>query len=80
MKKLKRFLYRKPNGDESRRVVWVLNAPSEDYLCLDLTQFTEDEQEVMIKELEEIQFEFEATIADMGLSSCFRKFKEERIL
>jgi hypothetical protein len=76
----KRFTYSKPGGEESERVLWVLDHPTDSFFGLDLTQFDVEEQTYLITELERITESFNQEVTELGLETCFRRFKEERIL
>lgn len=79
MATLKEFLYEKNRHDISKRIVWILNAPSDKYFGLDLTQFPMNEREYYISELERIDDMLKQEIENLGLKSCYRFFLADKI-
>ena len=77
---LKKFRYRKPNGEESNRTVFVLSKPSDMYFGIDLSEFDEDEKSFYESELRKLYNGVEAAIEDMGLNNNYRNFKQSRII
>lgn len=79
MSGVKKFIYHKPNGEISNRVLWVLGKPSDCFYGIDLSQFEPQEQEYYLEELERISEMFKEEISELGLDSCYRQFKQNRI-
>jgi len=88
---IKEFCYKKADGTESDREVIVLSSPRDSYMALDISQFEEDEKDYYVAEYAKIEAEFSqrleelfkernAKIKELGLGSCFRQFKKDRIL
>lgn len=75
---IKRFTYNK-NGELSERVVYVLKKPSDLLFGIDLSQFSPEEQKYYEKELDRLHAAFLEEIKEIGLNSCYRNFKSERI-
>jgi hypothetical protein len=79
MQKIKCFNYTKPDGETSPRLLWVLGEPSDSYFGLDLSQFPKEEREYYIQELQRVSDMMKVEISELGLDSCYRRFKEDRI-
>lgn len=76
----KTFKYRKPNGDESHRDVFVISSPSESYLTIDLSEFDDDEKEEYLDELENAKQYLADIINELGLKTNYRNFRNDRIV
>ena len=76
---LNSFMYRKPNGDESNRVGYVITPATDMNLTIDLSEFPKEERQELIAALKTIHNEFLDSISEMGLKHNFRYFKEERV-
>lgn len=76
---MKRFTYTKANGDTSERVVYPIQMPSDSLFGLDLTEFTEEEQDHYAAQLELLYADVRDAIIDMGLNHQYRRFKEAGI-
>jgi len=78
-----RFTYTKSDDDVSERVAFVLSTPSDMYLTIDLSEFTEQEQIMYADALTEIHKEYTEGIREelkqLGLSGNYRNFKAYRI-
>ena len=76
----KQFKYRKPNGDESFRDVFIISPPSESYFTIDLSEFTELEREEYTEALEEGMLYLKDIIRECGLANNYRNFRRDRIV
>ena len=79
MNKVKEFTYTKANGDTSTRYVYTLNPVSDMLFGLDLTEFSGDERDAYVAQLELLEEDIRDAIIDMGLHSQYRNFKGEGI-
>lgn len=77
---IKDFIYKKPDGDVSRRIVYILNSPSDSYFGIDLSEFDEHEQNNYRLMLESLTDSMNQEIEKMGLAHNYRRFKEDRII
>ena len=79
MRKFK-FNYVDSKGKTTRdRVAVVIAPPSDCYMCIDVTEYEPEDREYYLKEIEEAHAVFLQNIADIGLSSNWRRFKESGI-
>lgn len=72
---LKTFNYTKADGNKSTRTVYQMNIVDGDkLLCVDLSEFSQDEQGDYNIILEKIHNDYIQAIKDVGLGSTFRTF------
>lgn len=71
---MKQIIYK----DKLRDVV-VLAKPSENYLMLDLTEYTGEEKDYYEEGYNIIHQEYLAQLKELGVYSNYRNFKEEKI-
>lgn len=77
---LKTFKYTKANGDESLRLVYPMNIVGDDkLLCVDLTEFDNEETQEYEDILDHIHNEYIEAIKQVGLGSTFRTFFLEKM-
>ena len=76
---MKGFTYTKPNGEVSERKLYVINFPSDSYFGIDLSEFSEEEQDYYNKALTELHKGVEDEIEKLGLAHNYRRFKEDRM-
>lgn len=77
---LKRFQYKKADGSISERTVYQLNLVDNDkLLCVDLSEFSIQEQIDYSALMDEIHKNYIDAIKEVGLGSTFRTFKLEGI-
>lgn len=74
---LYQITYKKENGEVSERPVYVLQVPTDLYLCMDLTDL--DLEQVKLQ-LEAATTSFNEKLKEHGLYERFRNFKTDRIL
>lgn len=80
-KELVKFTYVKKDGSApTNRTVFPITMPSDKVFGIDLSEFNEEEQELYRAALEVAHKEFLKEIEEMGLSSCYRYFKEDGII
>lgn len=77
--KVMKFNYTDAKDKHTTRIAYILHAPSDKFLALDLTEFDKEEQDQYIAELEELDEAFKEAIKEIGLSKQFRYFKPERL-
>ena len=74
------FNYVDGKGKTTRdRVAIVIAPPSDSYMCIDLTEYSEEDREYYMCEVEEAHDVFLQNVADIGLKSNWRRFKESGI-
>lgn len=77
------FIYTKANGSVSERDVFVISTPSDSYFTVDLSEFNEDEQAAYTRALvqlyEDLKYQTAEAVQELGLSSCYRRFKANNI-
>ena len=73
------FIYTKPNGDESERLGIVLNAPSDNYLMLDLSDLDAEEIEQVRDLSVEYLRERNELLKKYGLTAYVKSFKKDRM-
>lgn len=78
-KKVLEFDYVDAKGKESHRVVYTINAPTDKYFGVDLTEFDEEERIYYIQALEDIYTVQLEEIKQLGLNNNYRFFKEEGV-
>ena len=76
---LKTFGYTKANGDKSVRTAYILNKASDLSLCVDLTEFDEDERQFYNGVIDDIRLRFSNELKKAGLSGNLRTFKEKNM-
>lgn len=76
---LNNFIYKKENGEVSERTVYVVREPTDLYLTLDLSKFSEDTREFLYSELRRLNEYYNDAIKELGLYGNWRTFKRERI-
>lgn len=83
--KIKRMTYTKANGDVSHRTVAVIAEPKDNYLCLDISDFTDEEVKMFEHYLSAIEVYREETynefedITGKKISDLWRSFKPEGV-
>ena len=75
----KRFNYTKENGDKSNRLVFTLMGDTERVFCVDLSEFSNEEQDDYLNILEQLHKNYMSAIKEVGLGSTFRTFLTERM-
>ena len=75
----KRFKYTKENGDKSNRLVFTLMGDTERVFCVDLSEFSNEEQDDYLNILEQLHKNYMSAIKEVGLGSTFRTFLTERM-
>ena len=75
-----KFTYQKEDGSRSDRNLYVLEKPSDCFFGIDLSEFSEQEQEQYQKMLGQLTDSVKTEIENMGLGTCYRQFKKDRIL
>ena len=71
---MKKIIYK----DKERDVV-IIHKPSSNYLMLDLSEYSEEEQEYYERKFNDIHQEYLDAIQEVGLSSNYRYFNENKI-
>lgn len=73
------FTYTKANGSISERDAFVISVPSDSYFTVDLSEFDADERDAYERALVELYADMHDEVTDaireLGLSSCYRRFK-----
>jgi hypothetical protein len=64
---------------DKERDVYTIAKPSDCYFMLDLTEYTEEEKDFYLSEYKRLHKEFLQAVKDVGLSSNYRNFKEDKI-
>jgi len=77
--KIEEFIYTKDNGEESYRKVVVLRRPQKNYLCLDITELSEEEIDGIMSGIEEAEEHRDKIWEEINVASLWRSFKEEGI-
>lgn len=77
---IKDFLYKKADGEVSKRLIFVLNSPSDSYFGIDLSEFDQQDQNNYRLMLESMMDSVKEEIEKMGLEHNYRRFKEDRII
>lgn len=77
------FTYTKPNGDMSEREVFIISSPTDLYFGIDISEYSEADREVYRTQIMFIHNEYmnamKAELEELGVSSNYRNFKQERI-
>lgn len=71
--------YTKADKTTSTRYIIELKPASDTVLALDVSEFSEEEQQVYLAEVTNAQEVFKETIRNIGLGSQYRFFKKEGI-
>lgn len=75
-----KMTYRKDNGDTSDRVVFVLTAPSENYLTFDLSNFSEEDRADIVADLTYAYASYINMLKEIQLDEHYRNFKKSGVL
>jgi len=73
------FDYTDKKGKETNRTVWVMSPASDKVLCIDLTEFDEDERKEYARILEELKTSYMESIREVGLGTNFRQFFKDKM-
>ena len=77
---IKKFTYKKENGEVSDREVFIITEPSDNYFGLDLTEKTKEEKNTINDTLGDLYDIINEYIVAEGLDTKYRTFKKDRIL
>jgi len=77
--KLANFTYTKSDGSQSERATIVIKHPQKNYLMLDLSDLTEAEQETVIHVMEDVEYNKNDAMSQIGDLIKWRTFKPEGI-
>ena len=76
----KTFTYRKANGEEKERTVFVIAEPSASYHTIDLTNISKARLPEVLDQLQMAKLRLQEVITGLGLSDKYRNFRQDRIL
>lgn len=76
---VKSFSYTRADGKKSKRSVFVIHPANKNMFGIDLSEFPEEERLYYEQQLNNLYDSVDAEIKNMGLSTCFRSFKPEKI-
>lgn len=77
---VKHFKYMKPEGEISSRIAWEIHPASDKMLAIDLSEFSEEDRNYYIEQLNDLYTCLKEDIKQLGLSSNYRYFKKERMI
>lgn len=77
------FTYTKPNASVSKRDAFVISCPSDSYFMLDLSEFNDEDKDAYTRALvelyEDMHYQMKEAVSELGLSSCYRRFKADGV-